>query len=47
LTIFLKKLILEREPPFEMRLPRYNKATEDAINEARLIMLGDLHPKKI
>ena len=30
----------------EMRLPRYNKATEDAINEARLIMSGDLHPKK-
>ena len=29
-----------------MRLSRYNKATEDALNEARLIMLGDLHPKK-
>ncbi len=32
--------------PFEMKLPRYNKLTEDAINEARLIMSGKLHPKK-
>ena len=45
-NIFLKKSIMEGGLPFEMRLPRYNKATEDAINEARLIMSGDLHPKK-
>ena len=45
-NIFLKKSIMEGGLPFEMKLPRYNKLTEDAINEARLIMSGDLHPKK-
>lgn len=39
-NIFLHKSIMEGGLPFDVRQPRYNQATEAAIQEARDIMAG-------
>ena len=40
INVFLHKSILEGGLPFEVRQPRYNRATERAMAEARDIMAG-------
>lgn len=42
INIFLHKSIMEGGLPFEMKQPRYNKETEAAMKEARLIMNGQI-----
>ena len=41
-TVFLHKSLMEGGLPFEVRRPRYNKATEEAMREARQIMASEL-----
>lgn len=41
-TVFLHKSLMEGGLPFEVRQPRYNQATEEAMREARQIMAGEL-----
>lgn len=42
ITVFLHKSIMEGGLPFEVRQPRYNAATEKAMQEAREIMAGKI-----
>ena len=32
--------------PFDLRQPKYNEETEEAMDEARAIMAGTLNPKR-
>ena len=41
INIFLRKSIMEGGLPFEVRQPRYNRATESAIQEARALLDGE------
>ena len=45
INIFLHKSIMEGGLPFERKQPRYNKETEAAMKEARLIMNGQIQAK--
>ena len=45
IKIFLKKCLQEGGIPFDVRMPRYNKETEEAIQEARDIMSGKVSAK--
>ncbi|MDE7021504.1 MAG: type II toxin-antitoxin system RelB/DinJ family antitoxin [Lachnospiraceae bacterium] len=45
INIFLHKSIMEGGLPFEMKQPRYNTETEDAISEARAIINGQISAK--
>jgi DNA-damage-inducible protein J len=45
INIFLRKSIMEGGLPFEVKQPRYNMETEQAMNEARLIMEGRVETK--
>lgn len=40
INVFLHKSVMEGGLPFDVRQPRYNQATEAAIQEARDIMKG-------
>jgi len=42
INIFLHKAVIEGGLPFDVRQPRYNVATEQAIQEARKIMAGKI-----
>lgn len=44
-NMFLRKSIMEGGLPFDLKQPRYNTATEDAMAEAREIMSGRLQSK--
>lgn len=44
-NIFFENSLLVGGLPFEVRLPRYNKETEDAMQEARDIMSGKIPAK--
>lgn len=44
-NIFFKKALLEGGLPFEVKMPRFNKETEDAMQEARDIMAGKVEAK--
>ena len=44
-NIFFEKSLLVGGLPFNVRLPRYNRETEDAINEARNIISGKVSAK--
>ena len=44
-NIFFENSLLVGGLPFEVRLPRFNKETEDAIQEARDIMSGKVESK--
>ncbi|GHV86820.1 addiction module antitoxin RelB [Spirochaetia bacterium] len=44
-TIFLKQSIMVGGLPFELKQPRYNAATEAAMQEARDIMSGKKNAK--
>ena len=44
-NIFFEKSIMEGGIPFDVRVPRYNKETEEAIQEARDIMSGKVQAK--
>jgi len=44
-NIFLRQVILTGGLPFDVRLPRYNAKTEDAIQEARDITGGKVSTK--
>ena len=44
-NIFFEKSLMEGGIPFDVRMPRYNKETEDAIQEARDIMSGKISAK--
>lgn len=44
-NIFFDNCLLVGGLPFEVRLPRYNRETEDAIQEARDIMSGKKQAK--
>ena len=44
-NIFFENSLLVGGIPFDVRLPRYNRETEDAINEARNIMSGKIEAK--
>ncbi len=44
-NIFFEKSLMEGGIPFDVRMPRYNKETEDAIEEARAIMKGKTQAK--
>lgn len=44
-NIFFEKSLMEGGIPFDVRIPRYNKATEAAIQEARDIMDGKVQTK--
>ena len=44
-NIFFENSLLVGGLPFDVRLPRYNKETEDAISEARDIMSGKVQAK--
>ena len=46
ITIFLRKSIIEGGLPFDVRQPSFNKETEAAMQEARLIMEGELPAKR-
>lgn len=46
INIFLRKSIMEGGLPFEMKQPRYNAETEDAMNEARAIMKGQINARR-
>ena len=45
IIIFLRKSIMEGGLPFEMKQPRYNSETEEAIKESRDIMRGLVQTK--
>ena len=45
INIFLRYSIMECGLPFEMKQPRYNEETEAAMNEARVIMGGQMQVK--
>ena len=45
ITVFLHKSIQVGGMPFELRQPRYNAETEEAIQEARDIMSGKIDAK--
>ena len=42
---FFEKSLMEGGIPFDVRVPRYNKETEEAIQEARDIMSGKVSAK--
>ena len=44
-NIFFEKSLMEGGIPFDVRMPRYNKETEEAIQEARDIMSGKVSAK--
>ena len=44
-NIFFEKSLLVGGLPFDVRLPRFNRETEDAIQEARDIMSGKTEAK--
>ena len=44
-NIFFEKSLMEGGIPFDVRMPRYNKETEEAIQEARDIMSGKISAK--
>ena len=44
-SIFLHKSIMEEVPPFEVKQPRFNAETEEAIEEARCIIAGEIPAK--
>ena len=44
-NIFFEKSLMEGGIPFDVRMPRYNKETEEAIAEARDIMSGKVKAK--
>jgi DNA-damage-inducible protein J len=44
-NIFFENSLLVGGIPFDVRLPRYNRETEDAINEACNIMSGKIEAK--
>lgn len=44
-NIFFEKSLMEGGIPFDVRMPRYNKETEEAIQEARDIMTGKINAK--
>lgn len=46
INIFLRKSIMEGGLPFEMKQPRYNAETEEAMTEAKAIMAGQLRAKR-
>lgn len=46
INIFLHKSLMVGGLPFEMKQPRFNTETENAINEARLIMSGEIPAKR-
>ncbi len=45
INVFLHKSIMEGGMPFDVRQPRYNAATERAMDEARDIMAGKVEAK--
>lgn len=45
ITIFLHKSIMEGGLPFELKQPRYNIETENAIQESRDILSGKIKAK--
>ena len=45
-NIFLRQSLMVGGLPFEMKQPRYNKATETAMQEARDIISGKIKTKK-
>lgn len=44
-NIFFEKSLMEGGIPFDVRMPRYNKETEEAIQEARDIIAGKVSAK--
>ena len=44
-NIFFEKSLMEGGIPFDVRVPRYNRETEAAIQEAKDIMNGKKHVK--
>lgn len=44
-NIFFRKSLMEGGLPFDMKQPRYNSETEDAIQEARDIAVGNIETK--
>lgn len=46
INIFLHKSIMEGGLPFEVKQPRYNEKTEEAMKEARSIMEGKIPAKR-
>ena len=44
-NIFFEKSLMVGGIPFDVRVPRYNKETEDAMQEARDIMAGKIEAK--
>ena len=45
MNIFLRQCVMRGGLPFDVRLPRFNRETEDAIQEARDIMSGKIETK--
>lgn len=45
INVFLHKSVMEGGLPFDVRQPRYNAATEKAMDEARNIMAGKVQAK--
>jgi len=46
INVFLHKSVMEGGLPFDVRQPRYNAATEAAMDEAREIMAGKKEAKR-
>ena len=46
ISIFLHKSIMEGGIPFEVKQPRFNAETEEAIEEARRIIAGEIPAKR-
>ncbi len=44
-SIFFEMSLIEGGIPFDVRVPKYNKETNDAINEAKDIMSGKVEAK--
>ena len=44
-NIFFEKSLMEGGIPFDVRVPKYNKETVSAINEAKNIMAGKVDAK--
>ncbi|CBK73289.1 RelB antitoxin [Butyrivibrio fibrisolvens 16/4] len=44
-NIFFEKSLMEGGIPFDVRMPRYNKETEEAIQETRDIISGKISAK--
>ena len=44
-NIFFEKSLLEGGIPFDVRMPRYNRETEDAIRETRDILSGKIETR--